>query len=60
MSMAFSEKEEPDASRTNKGSKSRSERVEFSGPLPNKIDELLQKNESQIRRAGRRSRFERD
>ncbi|KAM4125199.1 hypothetical protein ACB094_01G290600 [Castanea mollissima] len=60
MSMAFSEKEEPDASKTNKSTKSRSERVEFSGPLPNKIDELLQKNESQIRRAGRRSRFERD
>lgn len=36
------------------------EKIEFSGPLlfrPNKIEELLQRNESQIRRAARRTRL---
>ncbi|KAJ9173247.1 hypothetical protein P3X46_016404 [Hevea brasiliensis] len=40
----------------------RRENIEFSGPLlsqSNKIDELLQRNESQIRQAARRSRLDR-
>ncbi|KAF2299376.1 hypothetical protein GH714_031769 [Hevea brasiliensis] len=41
----------------------RRENIEFSGPLlsqSNKIDELLQRNESQIRQAARRSRLDRE
>ncbi|XP_041004431.1 protein IMPAIRED IN BABA-INDUCED STERILITY 1-like [Juglans microcarpa x Juglans regia] len=63
VSMTFRQKEETGALTNNAGYKSRGEHIEFSGPLlsqPSKFDELLQKNESHIRQADRRSRFERD
>ncbi|OAY60281.1 protein IMPAIRED IN BABA-INDUCED STERILITY 1 [Manihot esculenta] len=56
------ETDEADALKSNPDFKPR-EKVEFSGPLfskSNKIDELLQRNESQIRKAARRSRLDRE
>nr|QYW07110.1 cyclin-dependent kinase like 11 [Dimocarpus longan] len=62
LSLALYQREEMAAKRNNLGYHDEGDKVEFSGPLlsqSNRIDELLQRHERQIRQAVRKSWFQR-
>ncbi|KAK1565072.1 hypothetical protein Q3G72_018109 [Acer saccharum] len=62
LSLALYQREEMAAKRNNLGYQDQGDKVEFSGPLlsqSNRIDELLERHERQIRQAVRKSWFQR-